>query len=92
MKKVDQAKTKARKIQKGRDGRGVLFESIQEGKVLKKVVEVQSGGEGNKKKIEAEGMGFNIAMILARRQAIEITDSDEESADDDWEDGEEEEE
>jgi hypothetical protein len=40
-----------------------------------------------KKEASAPGVGFNIAMILARRDAIEMTDSDEED-EDDWDEDE----
>ena len=67
------------------------MDSIKQGKVLKKVEEGNGGEEKSKveEKEEAGGMGFNIAMILARREAMEFTDSDEEN-EDEWEDDEDE--
>jgi len=67
-------------------GRGALLESIAQGTTLRKV-EVN---ENRKKDKEIkDGMGFNIAMILQRREAIEMTDSDEEDSEEEWDDEEE---
>ena len=54
---------------------------------LRKVVD-----DGGKKKGAKESeMGFNIARILARRAAIEMTESDDEEEEEEWgeEEGEE---
>ena len=57
---------------------GGLLAQIQSGTSLRKVEE-----EKEKEKGRTDPMGFNIAMILARREAIEDSDSESE---DDWED------
>ena len=74
-------------LQPRQEARRALLDSIKMGSVLKKVPEYKSGGKGVRESSnwKADNRGFNIAMIMARREMISMSDGDDDERED-WDD------
>nr|WAW84864.1 WAVE/WASF 1 [Halisarca dujardinii] len=71
------------KVQAPPDGRTDLLQAILRGKELKKVEKT-----GESRKSQQRFVGTDVASILARRIAVEMSDSDDDSSDGEWDDDE----
>jgi hypothetical protein len=71
----------------GGGSRSTLLDSIRKGKTLRTAEDAPRPAAADADNVSVGGASFNVAKILARRQAMEMSDSDADSdSEDDWDD------